>query len=209
MDTSKVEHLQVGQKLLRKEDVRFLTGHGKYIDDIQIPNCWHAAFLRSPYAHAKIISIHTHEAFQLDGVIGVYTGKDSVEITNPLRIAPPIDGLKPIEMTTLPIDKVLFQGDLIACVIAKNRYIAEDALDLIELEVEQLEPITNIATAQKKDAPLVNNSLNTNLLSHQFKEIGNIQSSKENGFKIIESTFSQHRQTHLPMETRGCICYLG
>lgn len=205
MKTSKTEHSHVGKKLLRKEDVRFLTGHGRYIDDIQIPNCWHAAFLRSPYVHAKIHSIQTEFALELSGVFGIYTGKDLVELTNPLRLAPPIDGLKPIEMTTLPIDKVLFQGDLIACVIAKNRYIAEDALDLIEVEFENLEPVTNLLMAQQIDSPLVNESINTNLLSHQFKEIGNIQTCKEQAYKIIESSFSQHRQTHLPMETRGCI----
>jgi len=196
---------QVGKPYPRREDKRFLTGNGKYIDDIKVANCWHAAFIRSPHAHAKILSVNTSSALQINGVIGIYTGKDLAELTTSLRIAPPIDGLKPIEMTTLPIDKVLFQGDLVACVIAKNRYIAEDAIDLVEVEYSALNPVTNIMHAQQQDAPLIIESMGTNLLSHQFKEKGDVSNSAKQAYKIIETSFSQHRQTHLPMETRGCI----
>ncbi len=198
-------HQQVGKKLLRKEDVRFLTGHGKYIDDIQITNCWHAAFIRSPHAHAKITGIDTAAALDLDGVMGVYTGHDLVKLTTSLKMAPPIDGLKPVEMTTLPIDKVLFQGDLVACVIAKNRYIAEDAIDLIDVQYTPLSPVTSLAQAQEPNAPLVIEGLKTNLLSHQFNQTGDVDLCEKQAFKVIHSSFSQHRQTHLPMETRGCI----
>jgi carbon-monoxide dehydrogenase large subunit len=198
-------HQEVGKKLLRKEDVRFLTGHGKYIDDIQITNCWHAAFIRSPHAHAKITGIDASAALELDGVIGVYTGHDLAKLTTSLRMAPPIDGLKPVEMTTLPIDKVLFQGDLVACVIAKNRYIAEDAIDLIDVQYIPLSPVTSFVQAQEPRAPLVIESLKTNLLSHQFNQTGDVDLCEKQAFKVIQSTFSQHRQTHLPMETRGCI----
>ncbi len=198
-------HQQVGKKLLRKEDVRFLTGHGKYIDDIQITNCWHAAFIRSPHAHAKITGIDATGALELDGVMGVYTGHDLVKLTTSLKMAPPIDGLKPVEMTTLPIDKVLFQGDLVACVIAKNRYIAEDAIDLIDVQYTPLSPVTSLAQAQEPNAPLVIEGLKTNLLSHQFNQTGDVDLCEKQAFKVIHSSFSQHRQTHLPMETRGCI----
>jgi carbon-monoxide dehydrogenase large subunit len=198
-------HQQVGKKLLRKEDVRFLTGHGKYIDDIQITNCWHAAFIRSPHAHAKINGIDASAALELDGVMGVYTGHDLVKLTTSLKMAPPIDGLKPVEMTTLPIDKVLFQGDLVACVIAKNRYLAEDAIDLIDVQYIPLSPVTSLAHAQEPNAPLVIEGLKTNLLSHQFNQTGDVDLCEKQAFKVIHSTFSQHRQTHLPMETRGCI----
>ena len=203
--TSVVNHDQVGKKLPRKEDLRFLTGHGKYIDDIQVPHCWHAAFIRSPHAHATINGIDASQALTIDGVIGVYTGHDLAKLTTSLRIAPPIDGLKPVEMTTLPIDKVLFQGDLVACVIAINRYIAEDAIDLVEVDYTPLSPVTNLAQAQEPNAPLVIESLKTNLLSHQFHETGQVDLCEQQAFKVITSTFSQHRQTHLPMETRGCI----
>ena len=195
----------VGNKMLRKEDLRFLTGHGKYIDDIRVENCWHAAFVRSPYAHAKIISMDISNALALEGVFGIYTGKDLAELTNPLRMAPAIDGLKPVEMTTLPIDKVLFQGDLVACVIAKNRYIAEDAIELVNVEYESLLPVTNITQAQENNSPFVDEGLQTNLLSHQYAEKGDVLASEKIAHRIIESEFSQHRQTHLPMETRGCI----
>ncbi len=207
MSTAPFVH--VGKTLLRKEDYRLLTGQGTYIDDIEIPGCLHACFVRSPYAHARIKSIAFSDALEMPGVIGVFTGKDLQELTTTLRMAPPIDGLKPMEMTALPVDKVLFQGDLVACIVAENRYIAEDALDRVQVEYEPLRPITNIEDATAPDCPLVNELFDSNLLSHQFFEHGDIQAAKPGCHKIIASEFSQHRQTHLPIETRGCIAVWG
>src|SRR5688500_3859337 len=124
----------IGAPLARNEDQRFLTGHGRYGDDIEVPGAVHACFVRSPHPHARIISIKTEIASRSKGVIAIYTGQDFAQWTLPLRMAPPIEGLQPVELTTLPIDKVRFHGDPVACVIAESRYLAEDAAELVEID---------------------------------------------------------------------------
>src|SRR5918996_5153996 len=105
----------IGAALPRKEDLRFLTGHGRYVDDIEIPGALHACFVRSPHAHARIKSIRTDSARKSSGVVAVYTGADLEQWTAPLRMAPPIEGLLDVEMTTLHGDKVRFHRDPVAC----------------------------------------------------------------------------------------------
>ena len=114
----------VGQPLLRREDYRFLTGQGRYLDDIVIPGALHAHFVRSPHAHARIRAIDVEAARKAPGVVRVVTGRDVAEWTTALRMAPPIEGLHPVEMTTLPIDKVRFIGDPVVCIVARDRYLA-------------------------------------------------------------------------------------
>ena len=104
----------------RKEDERLLTGRGRYVDDIDVPGALHACFVRSPHAHARIGAIDVQAALEMPGVVAVFTGKDVAAWTTRHRMAPPIEGLQPVEMDTLPVDKVRFQGDPVACVIAQR-----------------------------------------------------------------------------------------
>ena len=96
----------LGKPMLRKEDARFLTGQGRYLDDIAIPRALHTCFVRSPHAHARIRSIDVAAAVAAEGVVTVVTGRELAEWTTTLRMAPPIDGLLAMEMTALPLDKV-------------------------------------------------------------------------------------------------------
>jgi carbon-monoxide dehydrogenase large subunit len=105
----------IGARLLRKEDYRFVTGQGRYLDDMVFPGCLHAHFVRSPHAHARIAAIDCTAALKSDGVVAIVTGRELAEWTAPARMAPPIEGLHPVEFTTLPIDKVRFIGDPVAC----------------------------------------------------------------------------------------------
>ncbi|MBH1966183.1 MAG: xanthine dehydrogenase family protein molybdopterin-binding subunit [Comamonadaceae bacterium] len=203
MSTSEFRH--IGGHQSRKEDARLLTGKGRYIDDIFVDNALHACFIRSPHAHARILSIDTTAAQAMPGVVAVVTGKDLQEWTTRHRMAPPIDGLHPMEMDTLPISKVRFQGDPVACVVASDRYLAEDAAEQVQVEYEPLPSVTNLWRALEPDAPRVDESLPSNLLSHQKAVHGDVAGAMASAFRIVESTFSQHRQTHLPIETRGCI----
>jgi aerobic carbon-monoxide dehydrogenase large subunit len=189
----------------RKEDTRLLTGHGCYIDDIAVPGALHACFVRSPHAHARIRSIDTSAALDLPGVVAVFAGHDLAQWTTRHRMAPPIDGLRPVEMDTLPIAKVRFHGDPVACVIAVDRYAAEDAAERVALDYEVLPAVTTMWEALDPDSVRVDESLISNLLSHQHAEAGDVDARMRAAHKVVESTFSQHRQTHLPIETRGCI----
>jgi len=201
MRRPKLRH--IGAALPRKEDLRFLTGHGRYVEDIEIPGALHACFVRSPYPHAKIKSIKTDESRKLEGVVAVYTGKDLAQWTTPLRMAPPIEGLHPVEMTTLPIDKVRFHGDPVACVIATSRYLAEDAAERVEVDYEPLPAVANLEQALLENAVKVDASLPSNLVSIQRFKTGDPEARKREAFKVIESAFHQGRMTHLPIETRG------
>lgn len=195
----------IGKHLPRREDRRLLTGHGRYIDDIDVPGALHACFVRSPHAHARILSIEVSAALEMPGVVTVFTGRDIAAWTTKLRMAPPIDGLQPVEMDTLPVSKVCFQGDPVACIIASDRYLAEDAIEKVVVDYEVLEAVSDMWRALEPDAPKVDDSLSSNLLSHQHFEHGDVALARRAAYKVVETTFSQHRQTHLPIETRGCI----
>ena len=202
---SQPEFHYIGQAIPRKEDYRLLTGKGRYIDDIEVAGALHACFVRSPHAHARIVSINSEAASQMPGVVLIVTGHELAQWTTRQRMAPSIDGLCPTEMDTLPIDKVRFQGDPVACVIACDRYVAEDAAEQVLVTYAVLPAVTSMLQALKPDSALVDETLSSNLLSHQHADHGDVDVRKGQAHQIIESTFSQHRQTHLPIETRGCI----
>lgn len=194
----------IGKPLARKEDKRLITGQGRYLDDIVVPNALHVSFVRSPHAHARILSISADAARELPGVTGVFTGEDLDKWTNRLRLAPPIEGLHPTEIATLPIDKVRFHGDPVAVVVARDRYVAEDAAELVEVEYEVLPAVVSLEGAFAQDAALVDETLPSNLVSHQTFSAGNVAQRRGEAHAVVEASFYQHRQTHVPMETRGC-----
>jgi aerobic carbon-monoxide dehydrogenase large subunit len=194
----------IGARLARKEDLRFLTGHGRYVEDIEIPGALHACFVRSPHPHARIKSIRTDAARKSAGVVAVYTGADLAQWTTPLRMAPPIEGLLPVETTTLPVDKVRFHGDPVACVIAESRYLAEDAAERVDVEYEPLRAVATVAQALAEGAQRVDESLPSNLVSVQRFSTGDVAARGREAHRIVECTFHQNRLTHLPIETRGC-----
>src|SRR5687767_8134393 len=201
MQRHKFRH--IGAPLARKEDMRLLTGHGRYVDDIEVPGALHACFVRSPHPHARIRSIGAEAAKKLKGVLAIYTGRDLAQWTTPLRMAPPIEGLLPVEMTTLPIDKVRFHGDPVACVIATSRYLAEDAAERVEVDYEPLPAVANLTQALAENSAKVDESLPSNVVSVQRFSTGDPAGKKKEAFKVVESEFHQGRMTHLPIETRG------
>lgn len=194
----------IGQPVQRKEDRRLLTGQGRYLDDIELPGALQATFVRSPHAHARIRHIDTAAARAAPGVIAVVTGRQLAKWTTSLRLAPPIPGLQPTEMTTLPIDKVRFQGDPVACVVARDRYLAEDAAELVEVGYEPLDAVTGIDSALVPDGPRIDESLPSNLISDERAAFGEVDRKFAQADRIVEASFHQHRQTHVPIETRGC-----
>lgn len=194
----------IGKPLARKEDKRLVTGQGRYLDDIVVPGALHACFVRSPHAHARILAISADAAREMPGVTGVFTGEDLDKWTNRLRLAPPIEGLHPTAVATLPIDKARFHGDPVAVVVARDRYVAEDAAELVEVEYEVLPAVVSLEGAFAPDAALVDETLPSNLVSHQTFSAGNVAQRRDEAHAVVEASFYQHRQTHVPMETRGC-----
>lgn len=201
---SETELRYLNRPARRSEDYRLLTGHGRYVDDIEIGGALHACFVRSPHAHARIVSIDASEALALPGVIAVVTGRDLAQWTRPMRVAPPIEGLCPVEIETLPIDVVRFHGDPVACVVAVDRYVAEDGAERVHVEFEPRPAVSDMWQALEPGAPQVDPMVSGNLVSHQSFAHGDPAQIERTAFRIIETTFSQQRQTHVPIETRGC-----
>src|SRR3984957_14014887 len=137
-------------RLKRKEDARFIRGKGTYLDDIRLPGMVHGVMLRSPYAHAKINSIDTSAALALDGVAAVMTAKDLEALG--LAWMPTISY---DTQAVLAGDKVRFQGQEVAFVIATDEYIARDALPLIEVDYDPLPVVVDARKALDPDAPLI------------------------------------------------------
>ena len=170
----------------------------------------HAAFLRSTYAHARIISIDVSAARERDGVVAVYTAADLGDYwqRGPLLVPPPpIDGLVFNECTQVPLakDKVNHAGEAIAVVIAESRYIAEDALEDIDVEMEMLDAVVDIETALDVDVPKIHEQLRSNLAAHVVQEKGSYEKAAAAAHKIIKRRFIYDRGTAAALENRGIV----
>ena len=196
----------LGQSRRRREDARLLTGHGVFLDDIASPpGCLHAVFIRSPHAHARIDGIESAAARALPGVVAVLTGHDLGPLVAPLRMAPPIEGLQPMDMPVLPVVAARFVGDPVALVLAETRRAAEDAAELIEVAWEPLPAIASMAAAAAPGATLVDPALPSNRVSRQVFATLGLEAAFARADRVVEARFAQHRQTHAPLEPRGVL----
>ncbi|MEI7760850.1 MAG: xanthine dehydrogenase family protein molybdopterin-binding subunit [Thermoleophilia bacterium] len=191
----------LGKSLNRVEDPRFLRGQGRYLDDIKLPGMLHAAVLGSPHAHAKIISIDTSKAEALPGVVRVVTGKDVAEHAAPL----PSFGAGPIVQDMIAIEKVRHYGETVAAVIAENRYIAEDACDLIEVVYEQLPVVLDPVAAREEGSALVHEALETNTAYERTFSFGEVDRAFEDADRSVTANLYWPRSTGMPMDTNGAI----
>ena len=195
----------LGRTVARREDRRLLMGQGRFLDDIAPPpGCLHAAFVRSPHPHARIGAIDGDGARALPGVVAVLTGRDLADLVAPLRMAPPIEGLLPMEMPVLPLQTARFVGDPVALVLAESRVAAEDAAELVAVDWVPLPAIAGIDQA-KAAAALVDPDVPGNRVSHQVFSTPGLDAAFARADRIVETRFGQHRQTHVPLEPRGVL----
>ncbi len=193
-----------GRSVKRKEDPRFLRGKGNYVDDIKLPGMLYMDIVRSPYAHAKIVSIDTSKALALPGVLAVITGKD-------------LDAYKLAWMPTLmsdtqmvlPVDRVVYQAQEVAAVIATERYIAADGVALVEVEYEPLEPVVNPYKALEPTSPLVRPDHADKKTNHIWHWESGDKARTDQLFNEADVTVKEH--IYLPrihvssIETCGCV----
>src|SRR5215813_2656151 len=146
----------LGKSIKRREDPRLVTGKGNFVDDLKIPFTTHAAFVRSPHAHAKIGKIDTAAARKVPGVLAVYTGKDLVAGgVKPIPVGWLLPGLKVPAYHPLAVDKARFMGQPVAVVIAETPYAANDAAELVEVDYGVLPAVADGAEALKAGAPAI------------------------------------------------------
>ncbi len=191
-------------RIQRKEDPRFIRGKGNYVDDIVLPGMLHSAILRAPVAHARLVSIDTTRALAHPGVVAVITGTDLVGLK--LAWAPTLSADVQAVLVT---DKVRFQGQEVAFVVAEDRYAARDALELIDVEYDVLPPVIDARKALDVDAPVIRDDLEGRTDNHIFDWEAGDQAETDAVFASAEVVVSQEivypRVHPAPMETCGAV----
>ena len=162
----------VGQPLPRKEENRLLRGRGKFADDIKLREMLYLRFLRSPYAHAKFVSVDVSQAAALPGVAGTLTGAEIASQTQPfIEIGP--DPCAQIKDYPLAVSKVRYQGEPVVAVVAESPGIADDAADLVQVEYEALDPVMD-AEAALADQSVLHQEAGTNRVWNGVFEYGDV-----------------------------------
>ncbi|MED4204829.1 xanthine dehydrogenase family protein molybdopterin-binding subunit [Neobacillus mesonae] len=196
----------LGKPIKRKEDPKLITGHGQFTDDIKLPGMLFAAMKRSGMAHAKIKTINTDQALNHPGVVAVYTGKDVQDKIKPIRsiwLVPGCD-LIPKDRVPLAVDKVNYAGEAVAMVIAKSRYAARDALDLIEVEYEELPAVVHQEAALAESAPIIYEDVPKNI-AFTWKAGEVPEEVFANAEVVVNQRLVEQRVIANPMETRGAV----
>ncbi len=187
----------VGQSVERLEDGPLLKGQAKFADDYpERPGTLHGAILRSPHPHAEIVSIDAKEALKLPGVVAVLSGEDIRRHTDPFLIVL----RQPMDQWSLAVDRVRFVGDSVALVVAKDRYIAEDALDHISVVYKQLDAVIDPLEAAQEGAPLVHDGVGSNIPSHREFKYGDPDKAFAEADRVVKLTIDYPRNSQTPLE---------
>src|SRR3984885_481334 len=192
----------VGRSIARVEDSSLLSGRGRFIDDVGVhPGTLHAAFLRSPHAHADIISIDVSQAMQAAGVVAVLHGEDIKALTSSLVV-----GVKaPVECWPIAVGRVRYVGEPVAMVVATDRYRAEDAVDLIDARYEVRPAVVDPRAALRPEAPVLHDGFGGNVASDRSFRYGDPESAFASAPHRISIDVSYPRNSCTPIETYGVV----
>ncbi|HLB11460.1 MAG TPA: molybdopterin cofactor-binding domain-containing protein, partial [Dehalococcoidia bacterium] len=198
----------IGSRVKRREDARLLVGRGQYIGDIVLPGMVHAALLRSPYAHARIISVDAREALEVPGVLAVVTGAELKAKMGPM--ASHFDNIGKYAPTRahdypMAVAKVRYVGEPVAAVVAASRYVAEDALDLIKVEYEPLPAVIDAEAALAEGAPVLFEEMGHNVYWHGSFQYGDLDHAFAEADRVLSKVFHFHRFSSTPLETYGIV----
>lgn len=195
-----------GAPVQRLEDPRLLRGKGTFVDDIDLPDMLHAALLRSPHAHAKIVNLDPSAALTLPGVHLVLTARDLGEVLEPSPLLVPHAALtQPRTQLPLALEEVRYVGEAVALVVAESRYLAEDALDLIDVEYEPLPVVHSLEVAVREGGPLVHADVAGNLAAHFVQQVGEPDKIFASAPHVVRESFLADRGAAMPMECRGVV----
>lgn len=195
----------VGQRVRRTEDPRLIKGLAHYVDDIELPGTLHVAFVRSVYAHAKINSIDTSAALASPGVVAVYTGEDVASKIGPVPCASALPGLKVPDHRVLANGKVYFVGHPIAAVVAKDRYAARDAVDLVAVDYEDLPVVTDVEEAAAGGGTVIHEAFGDNIAYKMTAGEGDIDAAFASAERTVKQRIHHRRLAPIAMEPRGVL----
>jgi 2-furoyl-CoA dehydrogenase large subunit len=192
----------IGRRVARVEDARLLTGRGRFIDDHPPTGDVHAAaIVRSPHAHARIVGYDVSAALQMEGVVGVITGADVARLTRPF----PVGVTAPVHYYCAATDKARFVGEPVAVVVARNRYLAEDAAEAVVVEYEPLPAVVDVERALAPDAPILHEAVGVNLAGHRRLVYGDPDRAFAEADVVIRERFRFPKFGSTPIETYGVI----
>lgn len=199
----------VGRSLKRFEDPRLVTGRGSFVDDLRLPGMLHAVVLRSPHAHARVLSLDAAPARALPGVAAVLTASD---IAGAVRDIPPrptreLEGLSVPEHPVLARDKVCYVGQPVAIVVAQDRYIAKDALALLQVQYGPLPPLIDPVAAAQDTAMPLHAALGTNVAMRIHVGRGDLPAAFAQADCIVRERYDVPRLAPAPMECRALVAH--
>ncbi len=188
--------------MARVEDAALLAGHARFLDDLPVrTDTLHAAVVRSPHAHASVLSIEASAALALKGVAGVLTGNDVHKWSKPFVV-----GVKqPMEHWCLAMERVRYVGEPVAIVMAEDRYVAEDAAELIEVEYEPLPAVVDVLDATGPDAPILHPAVGSNVVSERCFRYGDVDAAFAEADHRIKSSITYPRNACTPIECLAAV----
>ncbi|PYN53693.1 MAG: carbon monoxide dehydrogenase [Candidatus Rokuibacteriota bacterium] len=192
----------IGKPVRRVEDARLLTGRGTYIDDHPpVANLFHAAIVRSPHAHARILGYEVKAARALPGIVGVLTGEDVLKHTKPFAVGV----TAPVRYYCAATDKARFVGEPVAVVVGKSRYVAEDAADLVQVRYEPLPAVVDPERALEPDAPVLHEAVGSNLANNRRLVYGDPDGAFREADVVVRERFKFPKYGSTPIETYGVV----
>jgi carbon-monoxide dehydrogenase large subunit len=196
----------IGKTVPRPNLDRLMQGRGAYVSDMELPRMAHVAFLRSPHAHARITGIDLRAAQQMPGVIAVVTGQELAAVITPwVGVLSHLKGLKSAPQHAVAIDRVCWQGEAVVAVVGTSRALAEDAAEVVSVEYEELEAVTEMRTALDSQTPVIHASLGDNLAFERVHSAGNVDQAFADSDEVIETEFIFGRHTGVTLEPRAVV----
>src|ERR1700733_2612318 len=196
----------IGKTVPRPNLERLMQGRGLYVSDMELPRMAHVAFLRSPHAHAKIIGIDAAAAKRMPGVIAIVTGEQLAAVITPwVGVLSHLKGLKSAPQHAIAIDRACWQGEAVAAIVATSRALAEDAAEVVRVEYEELEAVTDMHTALDPQTPVIHPSLGDNLAFERNLDAGTVDAAFAGSDEVVEANFIFGRHTGVTLEPRAVV----
>src|SRR5262245_45159227 len=196
----------IGRSVPRPNLQRLTEGRGNYVSDTVLPRMAHVAFARSPHAHARIVKIDTAAAKQAPGVIAVVTGAELSKVITPwVGVLTHLKGIKSAPQHAIAVDRACWQGEAVCAVVAKTRAQAEDAVELLAIEYDELPAVTDMETALDPATPVIHPDLGDNLTFERKHQAGDPDKGFADAEAVIETTFVFGRHTGVTNEPRAIV----
>jgi CO/xanthine dehydrogenase Mo-binding subunit len=196
----------IGESVVRPQTARLLAGRGVFTDDVTLPRMLHVAFVRSPHAHARIVSIDATQARGLPGVAAVVTGKEMTGVcTGWVGTLAHFQGMKSAMQRPLAVDKASWQGEPVAAVVAESRALAEDGVSCVRVEWEPLPVVADPETALDASTPVIHPELGDNLAFKLELASGDVERAFKEADAVLSETFTMGRHTGVTLEARAIL----